>query len=207
MITLLKGVLEEVWTESIVVMAGDSGVGYEVAIPKSVFPQLPSIGSDVRLYTYMQVREDAVQLYGFLHKQDLQFFRMLIGVSGIGPKGALGILSTLTPDALRMAILSGDAKSIAKSPGVGLKTAQKLVLELGDKISLQDIGVAEDFSGGQAVSVLPQTKLSQVRQNAIEALVALGYGEGAALGAVNQIPVQESEDENRLLKEALKYLF
>ncbi len=207
MITMLKGRLEEVWLDSIVVMAGESGVGYEVAVPKSMLSQLPSVGSEIKLYTYMQVREDAVQLYGFLQKQDLQFFKLLISVSGIGPKAALGILATLTPDALRMAILSGDAKSIAKAPGVGLKTAQKLVLELGDKISIQDI-VAEDSPLDARPGVVSVgLKLSQVRQNTIEALVALGYTEGAALGAVNQIPVQEDENENRLLKEALKYLF
>ena len=99
----------------------------------------PGMGKEVTVYTYFQVREDAMTLYGFLHSQDRDMFRQLLGVNGIGPKGALGILSVLRPDDLRLAIVSEDVKALAKAPGIGNKTAQRLILDLKDKISMDDV--------------------------------------------------------------------
>ena len=136
MYSYIKGELAEVGTESITVEA--SGIGYCIYISNMAFSYLPSIGEDVKIYTYLYVREDAMIIYGFLDKDDLNVFKQLITVSGIGPKGALGILSVLSADDLRFAILSGDAKTISKAPGIGAKTAQRVILDLKDKMSLEE---------------------------------------------------------------------
>ena len=122
MISYVKGALAEKSGDRIVVEAGPVGLG--IYVPLSVLEVLPPLGEEVKIYTYLQVREDDLSLYGFLNRQDLDMFRRLIGVNGIGPKGALGILSALSPDDLRLAILTGDAKAISKAPGVGAKNVQ-----------------------------------------------------------------------------------
>ena len=136
MIKYLNGTLAEVDIDSIVVEV--SGIGYGVNVPVSVIENVREIGSKIKIYTYMNVKEDDVSLYGFLTKDELEIFKRIISVSGIGPKGGLAILSTLSADDLRFAVLSDDAKAIAKSPGIGLKTASKLILELKDKFDLQE---------------------------------------------------------------------
>ena len=115
MISYIKGPLVAVNEDTIVVEAG--GVGLSVHVPVSLLPELPDLGTEVTVHTYFQVREDAMTLYGFLHRQDRDMFKQLIGVNGIGPKGALGILSALSPDALRLAIVRADVKALSKSPG------------------------------------------------------------------------------------------
>lgn len=130
MIAFLKGEIADLTEGSVVLDV--NGVGYEVLVPGQLLSMLEGIGSRVKLYTYMQVREDAVVLFGFLTKDDLQMFRLLTGVSGVGPKAGLNILSTLGVDDLRFAILADDVKRIAKTPGIGAKTAQKIILELKD---------------------------------------------------------------------------
>src|SRR5699024_1840950 len=105
-------------------------VGFQISITSRDAARMPSVGHQVLLYTYLSVREDAMQLFGFLSEDDLEIYRLLIGVSGIGPKAGLGILSVLSADDLRFAVLADDAKAIARAPGVGNKTAQKLILEL-----------------------------------------------------------------------------
>jgi Holliday junction DNA helicase RuvA subunit len=136
MYAYIKGTLEETGEDYIVVEAG--GIGYQIFTTGQTFQYLPSMGEEVKVYTYLHVREDAMILFGFLTKDDLFVFRLLLGVSGIGPKGALAILSVMTTDDLRFAVLGDDAKAIAKAPGVGAKTAQRLILELKDKLSLED---------------------------------------------------------------------
>ena len=136
MYAYIKGILAEITEDAIIVE--NQGIGYEIAVPGQVFDYLPSVGEEVKIYTYHYVREDAILLYGFLTKEDVRIFKMLIGVSGIGPKGALAILSVLSTDDLRFAILGDDAKAIAKAPGVGAKTAQRVIIELKDKLSLED---------------------------------------------------------------------
>ena len=131
MYAYIKGELAEINTDHIVIEAG--GIGYQVFISLQTFDYLPSVGENLKIYTYLYLREDAMILYGFLTKDDLELFKLLISVSGIGPKGGLAILSTLEADDLRFAILSGDAKAISKAPGVGGKTAQRVILELKDK--------------------------------------------------------------------------
>lgn len=195
MYSYIKGMLADVGEDSIVVEAG--GVGYQVYTAGQTFEMLPPVGEEVKVYTYFQVREDAMLLYGFLTKDDLEVFKLLIGVSGIGPKGALAILSGLTADGLRLAVLGDDAKAIAKAPGVGQKTAQRLILELKDKLKLEDA-----FPPGPGPQAGKGAK--GARGEAIQALVALGYSSSEALGAVNGVKAAEDADVEDILKEALK---
>ena len=128
MISYVKGPLMEKEEDVIVVEAG--GIGYNIHVPLSFLEELPQLGDEVRVYTYLQVKEDAMTLYGFGSRQDLKMFKQLLGVNGIGPKGALGLLSAMRPDDLRLAIISGDAKAISRAPGIGVKTAQRVILDL-----------------------------------------------------------------------------
>ena len=133
MISYIKGKLTEILDDIIVVE--NQGIGYEIHVPLSLLDELPKLGEEVKIFTYFLVREDAMSLYGFFHRQDLSMFQKLLGVTGIGPKGALAMLSALRPDALRVAIFTGDAKALSKAPGVGMKTAQRVILELKDRRS------------------------------------------------------------------------
>lgn len=197
MISYIKGPLVEVGEDRIVVEAGC--IGYDIYVPLSLFEELPSIGEDVLIYTYFQIREDAVNLYGFLCRRDLDMFRQLIGVNGIGPKGALGILSAMSPDDLRLAIFTGDAKAISRAPGVGVKTAQRVILDLKDRISAEDVileaGEERQTTGG-----------SPAGQEAIDALVALGYSQTEASKAVHKVTVTQDMTGEDVLKASLKHL-
>ena len=204
MIAYLNGILAEIEEENIVIEV--NGIGYNVRIPAGMAGQLPQIGEVVKLYTYTSVREDAIGLYGFLSRDDLNMYRQLITVSGIGPKGGLSVLSAMSADELRMAVISQDAKAIAKAPGVGIKTAQRIILELKDKIALEDTAMMRE------VNQVPQggmlTGKSQAQTEAVEALTALGYSPSEALRAVKAV-LQETPDLDveALLKAALKKMF
>lgn len=152
MISYIKGTLEAVEEDMIIVETG--GIGYGIRVPLSLLEELPSLGSPVTIHTYFQVREDSMTLYGFLNRQDREMFKQLISVNGIGPRGALGILSVMRPDDLRTAIVSGDAKAISRAPGIGPKTAQRLILDLKDKVDLEE--VISGFGGGTAVQSGPR---------------------------------------------------
>lgn len=201
MISYIRGILAEKTGSMAVVEAGQ--VGYGIFVPVSVLESLPPLGEEVRIYTHMQVKEDAVSLYGFLNRQDLEMFRQLIGVNGIGPKGALGILSALRPEELRLAIVSGDAKAIAKAPGVGAKTAQRIILDLKDKIHPEDLlpaGLTEAFP-------LEKPELAgNAAGEAVEALMALGYSAAEASKAVRSVPVTDEMDAEAILKASLRQL-
>lgn len=199
MYAYIKGELAEKNIDSIVVEA--AGVGYLIYIPTQYFDMLPDEGEDVKIYTYLYVREDAMILYGFLSKDDLEIFKLLITVSGIGPKGGLAILSTLPADDLRFAILSGDSKAISKAPGIGAKTAQRVILDLKDKLSLEDAfeKKLENQTSGAAVSMN-----STVKNDAVMALNALGYSSTESLKAVSKVDITEDMDVEDVLKLALK---
>lgn len=198
MYSYIKGILTDMTEDCVVVETG--GIGYNIYTTGQTFHYLPSIGEEVKLYTYLNVREDAMILYGFLTKDDLKVFQLLIGVSGIGPKGALAILSVMTTDDLRFAILGEDAKAIAKAPGIGAKTAQRLILELKDKLSLED--AFEQKSEHRKEQTESKTK--GAKNEAVEALVALGYSSSEALKAINGIEITEDTDVEDVLKAALK---
>lgn len=204
MIAFLNGIIDLVEESNVVLDVG--GVGYNVSISGYTADRLPSKGEPVKLYTYLSVREDAMNLYGFLSRDELEFFKLLISVSGIGPKGGQAILSVMTPDDLRFAILAGDSKAISKAPGVGKKTAERLVLELHDKISSEDI--TEGRVSGDADGLLPSMDAPQ--NEAIEALVALGYSGTEAAKAVRKVLQDKTvnvNDTEEILKKALKELF
>ena len=160
------------------------------------------VGEEIKIHTYMNVREDAMLLYGFLTRDDLRLFELLIGVSGIGPKGGLGILSALSADELRFAILSDDAASIARAPGIGKKTAQKLILELKDKLDL-DHAFAGQPDQTERADVF---RAGDSTQEAVMALTALGYPGTDALRAVKAVEGREEMDTEQVLKAALKHL-
>ncbi|MCI8946086.1 MAG: Holliday junction branch migration protein RuvA [Lachnospiraceae bacterium] len=198
MIAYVKGTLEEISENNAVVEV--NGMGYNVKISAGTMNRLPRLHQEIKLYTYTAVREDAFWLYGFLTKDELEIFRLLITVNGVGPKGALGILSVMSVSDLRFAILAADGKMLSKAPGIGKKTAERVILDLRDKISMEE--AVE--SGAQAVSATPGAK-NNARNEAVEALVALGYGAGDALKAVNQVP-DGDEDTETILKAALKHM-
>ena len=198
MYSYIKGVLTDMDEESIVVETG--GIGYHIYTTGQTFRYLPSVGEEVKVYTYLHVREDAMLLFGFLTKDELKIYKLLLGVSGIGPKGALAILSVMTTDDLRFAVLGDDAKAIAKAPGVGAKTAQRLPLELKDKLSLEDAFEQKFEKTGEST----ENHASGTKNEAVQALVALGYSSSEALRALNGIEITEETDVEEILKMALK---
>lgn len=200
MFSYIKGELAEINPDSIVIDVG--GIGFLVYVPVLALDHLPSIGTEVKVHTYFQVREDAFVLYGFLNKDDLEMFRLLIGVSGIGPKGGLGILSALTADDLRFAVLSGDAKAIAKAPGIGAKTAQRVILELKDKVSLEDAFEKKLSHEAEEAPV----GVSSIKNDAILALTALGYSQSESYKAVSKLEITGDMDVEDVLKGALKHM-
>ena len=202
MISYIRGTLAEKNEDSAVVEA--HGVGYQIFVPVPVLSELPPLGESVKIYTYFSVREDGMSLFGFLSRQDLAMFKQLIGVNGIGPKSALGILSALRPDVLRMAVASGDAKTISRAPGVGPKTAQRIILDLKDKIRPEDV-----LAGGLEESLAVPEEISGVGQagkEAVEALTALGYSAAEAAGAVKKVKITEEMTAENVLKGALRHL-
>ena len=203
MIAYVNGILDDIAGDNAVVDVG--GVGYNVKISADTASRLPGTGEPVRLYTYTCVREDAFQLYGFLNRGDLEIFKKLITVNGIGPKGGLAILSVMRADDLRYAILSGDAKAIARAPGIGAKTAQRVILDLKDKLSFDDEMIGREVAATAAENGLkgdtPQKK------EAIEALMSLGYTQAESARAVNAIEGIEEMDSGAVLKAALKKMF
>lgn len=198
MISYVKGQLVEVFNDTIVVE--NNGMGFNIKVPATVISHFSKIGEPVKVYTYLQIREESHSLFGFLTRDDLNIFKMLINVNGIGPKGALAILSTISPNDLRFAIISGDVKLISSAPGIGSKTAQKLIIELKDKVSLEDVLENTLYESGSTGSD------SEAQNEAIEALCALGYGSAQAVRAVRQVEDIESKDSEVILKEALKKL-
>ena len=202
MYAYIKGILEELDGGAIVVDAG--GVGYEVNVPSSLIPELPSAGSEVKVYTQFIVKEDDQSLYGFLRKEDREMFRRLLTVSGIGPKGALGILGVMKPSDLRMAIMTGDVKSISSAPGIGKKTAERVILDLRDKIT-KETGYSDPtailWEGGS--SSVNSAGAGPVAE-AIDALTVLGYSRMDAGRAVGTVKYEEGMTTEEILKEALK---
>ena len=200
----ITGRIETLTPASVVVEA--AGVGYFLNISLQTFSQIGS-RTEVKLYAHFAVREDAQVLYGFFSRQDLKMFNQLLGVTGIGPKAALGILSSLSPDDLRMAIIAEDSKAIAKAPGIGPKTAKRVILDLKDKISMDEV-LPLQFAGGQTeVAVTAAASgVDGAGKEAIEALVALGYSPTEATKAVRQVTITEDMNSEAVLKASLKFL-
>ena len=197
MITFLRGDVVSVSENRLVLEVNQ--VGYQIFISGRDAADMPPIGESVVIHTYLSVREDAMQLFGFLSEDDLEVYKLLLNVNGIGPKAGLGILSVLSADDLRFAVLSDDVKTIEKAPGIGTKTAQKLILELKDKLSLE-----EAFEKKLEKAVGVQSESEDNRNQAVQALVALGYTSSEALRAVKKVAVTENMDTEAILKQSLK---
>ncbi|MBR2190863.1 MAG: Holliday junction branch migration protein RuvA [Eubacterium sp.] len=191
MISYVSGIVEYVDTEKVVV--DNHGIGISVFMTNDDLSVIGE-GEEVKLHTYFNVKEDAMQLYGFLNRENLEMFKLLLTVNKVGPKIALGILSTCPGDMLKMSIVSGDSKTIASSPGVGAKTAERIVLELKDKIEIDGV---EDFvpENGSADSSLSN--------DVVDALVELGYSKSEAISAVKRIDETEDMSVEDMLKKAL----
>ncbi len=201
MIAFISGILEYTGEDSAVVDV--NGVGYEIAVSADTISRMPGVGEQVKLYTYFSVTQDACRLYGFLSRDDLSVFKKLLTVSGLGPKGGQAILSVMSPDELRFAILTGDSKAITAAPGVGKKIAERIILELKDRFSDDELTAGTLQTAAPARGLAPDDP----GKEAIEALVALGYGGQEAMRAVYAVLGTESgADTETILKAALKEL-
>ena len=194
MIAYINGILADIGLDSITVDVG--GVGYSILIYGQVLRSLPEIGSEVKIYTYLDVKEDDMKLYGFMSTRDKDVFTNLLSVSGVGPKGAQAILDQLPVDDLIAAVISGDSKSIAKAKGVGAKTAQKVIIELKDKLDISD----SIYGGYDEYVAADNNAISE----AAEALVTLGYSNSDALKAIRKIENADEMSAEDLIKRALK---
>ena len=192
MIAYLKGEVVEIEEEKLILECGN--IGYNISMPASALDGTLRPGQEVKIHTHLHVREDAMQLYGFLTRDDLKMF---------GPKAALGILSGLSADELRFAVLSDDVKTISRAPGVGKKTAQKMILELKDKLDLQEAFDTKTMHVQEA-SQTETGDLVDAKKEAVQALTALGYSGSEALRAVKQVDVTSHMNVEEILKLALK---
>lgn len=202
MIAYLKGTVAAVSENAMVLDVNQ--VGYRIFISARDAANMPGRGQEAQLYIWMSVSQDAIRLYGFLREDDLDVFKLLLNVSGVGPKAALGVLSVLTADDLRFAVLSDDAKAIARAPGVGSKSAKKVILELKDKFSLEDAFEHKLASSGNAPAGSVPDYSAQ--DEAVQALAALGYSSSDALRAVRKCEITDDMDAETILKLALKQM-
>ena len=193
----IKGTIERIGVGDLVIECG--GIGYHLYASTHVTERL-SLHEEAKLYTHLSVREDDMSLFGFLSADELAAFRMLISVSGIGPKGAIAVLSELTVDDLRIAVLSDDHKAIAKAQGIGPKTAQKVVLELRDKMKLEDV-----FADSEDASMDVSATKDTISETAM-ALSSLGYSNVEALRAIKKVQGADGMTVEELLKAALKHM-
>lgn len=177
-----------------------SGVGFKCFTTMNTLRKIGGNGDKVTLYTHLNVREDALDLFGFADTYELDFFKLLISVSGVGPKAALAILSELDPDKLALCIASGDSKAITKAQGVGPKLAQRVVLELKDKVK----GISHEDNGGYDLAAAEAATSSAAGSEAVSALMVLGYTQSEAATAVGKLDQSLSVEE--MIKQALKSL-
>ena len=197
MISYIKGTLERRAESYIIIETG--GIGYRIFISPATLAKLPQTGETAKVFTYFSVKEDGVSLYGFASAEEQEMFHKLLTVSGVGPKGALGFLSQLTPQEIILAIISEDVKTLSKAPGVGRKTAQRVILELKDKFKTE-----EALSMGEEVQGIVETSVGgDAKFEAIDAMTALGYSRSEAAKAVNAVAAEGMSTED-ILKAALK---
>ena len=197
MIYSLRGILKAVEPNFAVVEV--QGVGFGVKTTMTTISRLPQIGEEVFLYTYLNVREDAMELFGFSDASELNCYKMLVSVNGVGPKAALSILSDHTPEQFALAVASGDAKLLTRSAGIGLKTAQRIVLELKDKVSKEQVA-------GGVTGTVPQRVSAPVgnASEAFSALVVLGYHQSDAASVIT--PLDPATPVEEMIKIGLKAL-
>lgn len=204
MYAYIKGILTQESAEGCVLE--NNGIGYMIHTPVPFTQRGYVTGDELKVYTYLNIRDDAHELFGFASKDELDMFKLLITISGIGPKGAMGILSSMETDDLKIAIISGDEKAISASPGIGKKTAQRLIMELKDKLDLEDALHLDGggIEGKAAVSGVPAD--NDARNETILALTALGYGRAEVMNAIKRVDITPEDDAETLLKKTLKEL-
>ena len=203
MIAYIKGTVEEILEDRVILETGN--MGYNIFMPMGAVEHLLHKGQEIKIHTYLNVKEEALQLFGFLTRDDLNTFKLLLGVNGIGPKAALGVLSGLSADELRFAVLADDVKTISRAPGIGKKTAQKLILELKDKFNIQE--ALEMKAEHVQMPGTGEADLTDMKKEAVEALTALGYSGADALRAVKKVELTTDMSVEILLKLALKNMF
>ena len=196
----LKGKL--IYSDNNTAVVECGGVGYKCTVSFNTLKNLAPLGNEVTLFTHLAVREDAIDLFGFISQDELEFFKMLISVNGVGPKAAISVLSELSPEKLTLAIAGSDTKTITRANGVGPKMAQRIVLELKDKVSKNLSGASVDES---TAIFSAQDVSSSALSEAIAALVALGYSQSEAASAVAGADLSQPVDV--IIKNALKKLF
>ena len=196
MYAYIKGILTEEDEGGCVVE--NNGIGYYLRCASPLTGRGYTIGDEIKAYTYLSIRDDAHELFGFTSKDELNMFKLLITVSGIGPKGAMGILGSMDSDELKFAIISGDEKAISSAPGIGKKTAQRVVLELKDKFDADDLLHA----GGEDIG--EDARLGGSGGETILALTALGYARSEVMNALNRVDITPDDDAESLLKKTLK---
>lgn len=198
MIAFIKGEIIDIYTDRLIIE--NNGIGYSVFVTSRLLSSVLGSGETIKLHTYFNVKEDSMTLFGFSDKDELELFKKLIGVSKIGPKGALSILSCMSINELSVAILSEDAKAISKAPGIGVKTASRIIIELKDKIDYEDI---------LSTNIMTENGLEEnvnFRNDAAEALASLGYSPSQALNAMKSINITEDDSVEMIIKKALKKL-
>ena len=197
MYAYIKGTLEEKTKDSIVVET--AGIGYKIFISEQTMEKLGELGEKVKIYTHYHVREDNISLYGFLSNEELKMFELLIQVSGIGAKTAIVMLSKITPSEFALAVIINDIKTLTTIPGVGSKSAQRIVLELKDKLKTEDAISKEEIS--QATTTANNENIEE----AIQALQILGYNKGEIKKVIEKLKVKNISTEE-IIKLALKHL-
>ena len=198
MISYIKGTLERRAESYIIIETG--GIGYQVFVSPATLAKLSQTGAEVKVFTYFSVKEDGMSLYGFASQEEQEMFHKLLTVSGVGPKGALGFLSMLKPSEIIMAILSDDVKTLSKAPGVGRKTAQRVILDLKDKFKTEE---ALSMGGAELEGIVETSIGGDAKFEAIDAMTALGYSRSEAAKAVNAVAAEGMSTED-ILKAALK---
>ena len=202
MYAYFKGSVESITEEAIVLETGN--IGYNIIMPSSDISRL-MIGDEVKVYTYTSVREDAMWLYGFLEKAELDFYKLLLTVNGVGPKAALGILSGASISDIQVAIIAQDTKALSKLPGIGAKTAGRIILDLKDKISTDDLldivtSDASTPSGNQSGATV------QIKKEATDILTALGYSASEAMRALSKLDIMDDAKVEDIVSEALRLM-
>ena len=199
MIAYISGALVSAGENYIVI--DNHGMGYRIFVSGKFLEHIPAYGTQIKIYTHMYIREDELTLYGFHSEEELSVFRILIGISGVGPKVAMAILTALTIQELQLAVISEDAKTISKANGVGAKGASRIILELKDKLKMEDM-----MDAAYEQSIAQDTQDVNAARDAILALVNLGYSNSEAALAVKKIGDTSQMDIEAILKAALKKL-
>ncbi|MBR4708204.1 MAG: Holliday junction branch migration protein RuvA [Pseudobutyrivibrio sp.] len=199
MFAYIRGTLTDIDESTIIIE--NNGIGYGISTSMNTIRQLPALGSEVKLNTKLIPKEDSLTLYGFYDKEELKMFELLLCVSGIGPKGALAILSTMTVSDIQFAVAGGDSKAFAAAPGVGKKTAERVIIDLKDKVDL--VGA---FEAKISAGVSKATPVTSVKEEVLEALVALGYSPSNAARALDKMTITESTSTETLLSDTLKQM-